>query len=70
MMRVIIVVIMLPAALVSLAGGDNVPKPYGPVPAKEAVPAALATVGSDWHGYQKQSFTLAGLPAFVVVPKN
>ncbi len=31
--------------------------------------ADLATVASDWHGYQKQSFSLAGHPAFVVVPK-
>jgi sialidase-1 len=29
----------------------------------------LPTKPSDWHGYQKQSFALAGHPAFVVVPK-
>jgi sialidase-1 len=40
------------------------------VPAETTVPAGLTTVASDWHGYQKQSFTLAGHPAFVVVPKH
>ncbi len=39
------------------------------LPSKNAVPAALSTVASDWHGYQKHSFTLAGHSAFVVVPK-
>ena len=38
--------------------------------AENAAPAAVATAGSNWHGYQKQSFSLAGHSAFVVVPKN
>jgi pimeloyl-ACP methyl ester carboxylesterase/lysophospholipase L1-like esterase len=43
----------------------------GPVvSAEDAGSAALATVVSDWHGYQKQSFTLAGHPAIVFSPKN
>ncbi|MFT5131185.1 MAG: sialidase-1 [Rhodothermales bacterium] len=32
-------------------------------------PVAVVTKPTDWHGYQKQSFTLVGHPAFVVVPK-
>ncbi len=39
-------------------------------PAKKAAPVALATVESEWHGYHKESFTLAGKPAYVVVPKH
>ena len=33
-----------------------------------ACAAQVSTKASDWHGYQKQSFSLAGHPAFVVVP--
>lgn len=39
------------------------------VAANSGAPAAVATTRADWHGYQKQVFTLAGHPAFVVVPK-
>ena len=35
-----------------------------PVKSTEAVP----TTTSDWHGFQKHSFDVAGHPAFVVVP--
>ena len=38
-------------------------------PDSEAGPAPVVTNASDWHGYQKHSFTLAGHPAFIVSPK-
>jgi sialidase-1 len=33
------------------------------------LPASAAIAKSDWNGYQKQSFTLDGCPAYVVVPQ-
>ena len=35
----------------------------------ETVPATVSTQTSDWHGYQKHTFNLAGHRAFIVSPK-
>ena len=49
------------AGMVAMA--DEAAKPAG------AAPVAVAIQASNWNGYQKQSFSLDGVPAYVVVPK-
>ena len=66
MIRFIIICFFL---LLSSPGVGQQPGKDKSVPAAAKKIADVKTKDIDWHGYKKQTFTLDGDPAFVVVPK-